>query len=195
MLRERALAGGARGPIEMRARRPVIDCSAGHDGRWTVVAVFADAVRPGGAGGTPGAVFCAVAHGQGTRAVANSPRISRSSRHRARTGLIGGRDDGVSSTADAADDDPAITERGLGDLRDRRRRVVLQGAHAASRPAQEDILRYTPDTTDRHPAGSRLGDRGEPAGFAALSAPFVVRAMRRANEGDLRRRRELLEGR
>jgi uncharacterized membrane protein len=39
-----------------------------------------------------------------------------------------------------------------------------------------------------------LRNRGEPAGFAALSAPFISRAMRRANEADLRRLKELLEG-
>ena len=38
-----------------------------------------------------------------------------------------------------------------------------------------------------------LRNRGEPAGFAALSAPFVTLAMRRANEGDLRRLKDLLE--
>jgi hypothetical protein len=38
-----------------------------------------------------------------------------------------------------------------------------------------------------------LRNRGEPSGFAALSAPLLARAMRRANEADLRRLRELLE--
>ena len=38
-----------------------------------------------------------------------------------------------------------------------------------------------------------LRNRGEPAGFAALSAPLVTRAMRRANEADLRRLKDLLE--
>jgi hypothetical protein len=38
-----------------------------------------------------------------------------------------------------------------------------------------------------------LRNRGEPAGFAKVSAPLMVRAMRRANDGDLRRLRELLE--
>ena len=38
-----------------------------------------------------------------------------------------------------------------------------------------------------------LRNRGEPAGFAALSAPFVTRAMRRANKADLRRLKDLLE--
>ena len=38
-----------------------------------------------------------------------------------------------------------------------------------------------------------LRNRGEPAGFAALAAPVMTRAMRRANEADLRRLKELLE--
>lgn len=38
-----------------------------------------------------------------------------------------------------------------------------------------------------------LRNRGEPAGFAALSAPFMARAMRRANQADLRRLKALLE--
>jgi uncharacterized membrane protein len=38
-----------------------------------------------------------------------------------------------------------------------------------------------------------LRNRGEPAGFAAVTAPVMSRAMRRANEGDLRRLKELLE--
>ena len=38
-----------------------------------------------------------------------------------------------------------------------------------------------------------LRNRGEPSGFAAVAAPIMARAMRRANEADLRRLRELLE--
>jgi uncharacterized membrane protein len=38
-----------------------------------------------------------------------------------------------------------------------------------------------------------LRNRGEPSGFAAVTAPVMKRAMRKANEGDLRRLRELLE--
>jgi len=40
----------------------------------------------------------------------------------------------------------------------------------------------------------RLRNRGEPAGFAALSTPFLVRAMRRANRKDLAALKERLEG-
>jgi uncharacterized membrane protein len=39
----------------------------------------------------------------------------------------------------------------------------------------------------------RLRNRGEPAGFAKVAAPMMARAMRRANEADLRRLKELLE--
>jgi hypothetical protein len=39
-----------------------------------------------------------------------------------------------------------------------------------------------------------LRNRGEPSGFAKVSAPFMARAMRRANDADLRRLRHLLEG-
>lgn len=38
-----------------------------------------------------------------------------------------------------------------------------------------------------------LRNRGEPSGFARVSAPLMVRAMRRANQADLRRLKELLE--
>ena len=38
-----------------------------------------------------------------------------------------------------------------------------------------------------------LRNRGEPAGFAKLSAPLMARAMRRANDADLKRLKELLE--
>ena len=38
-----------------------------------------------------------------------------------------------------------------------------------------------------------LRNRGEPSGFAAVTAPVLTRAMRRANEADLRRLKALLE--
>jgi uncharacterized membrane protein len=38
-----------------------------------------------------------------------------------------------------------------------------------------------------------LRNRGEPSGFAKVSAPLLARAMRRANEADLRRLKRLLE--
>jgi ligand-binding SRPBCC domain-containing protein len=39
-----------------------------------------------------------------------------------------------------------------------------------------------------------LRNRGEPSGFAAVTAPVMTFAMRRANEADLRRLKALLEG-
>jgi uncharacterized protein YndB with AHSA1/START domain len=38
-----------------------------------------------------------------------------------------------------------------------------------------------------------LRNRGEPAGFRAIAAPVMARAMRRANQKDLRRLKDLLE--
>ena len=38
-----------------------------------------------------------------------------------------------------------------------------------------------------------LRNRGEPAGFAKVSAPILARAMRRANEGDLRQLKQIME--
>ena len=38
-----------------------------------------------------------------------------------------------------------------------------------------------------------LRNRGEPSGFAAVAAPVMTRAMRKANEADLRRLKSLLE--
>ena len=45
------------------------------------------------------------------------------------------------------------------------------------------------------PGGTRmtLRNRGEPAGFGAIAAPLMARAMRRANGKDLQRLKELLE--
>jgi uncharacterized membrane protein len=53
---------------------------------------------------------------------------------------------------------------------------------------------YTWEDAGERATRMTLRNRGEPAGFAALSAPFTSRAMRRANEADLRRLKELLEG-
>jgi hypothetical protein len=39
----------------------------------------------------------------------------------------------------------------------------------------------------------RLRNRGEPSGFSRLTGPFMAAAMRRANLGDLRRLKEILE--
>ena len=39
-----------------------------------------------------------------------------------------------------------------------------------------------------------LRNRGEPTGFAAVTGPVMARAMRRANQADLKRLKALLEG-
>ena len=48
---------------------------------------------------------------------------------------------------------------------------------------------------DAGPGATRMAlrNRGEPSGFSKLSAPLMARAMRRANEADLRRLKALLE--
>jgi hypothetical protein len=50
-------------------------------------------------------------------------------------------------------------------------------------------------TFEDAPRGSRmtLRNRGEPSGFAKLGAPVMERAMRRSNQADLRRIKEILE--
>lgn len=52
---------------------------------------------------------------------------------------------------------------------------------------------YTWEDTDADGTRMTLRNRGEPSGFAKVSAPIMVRAMRRANEADLKRLKQLLE--
>jgi uncharacterized membrane protein len=52
---------------------------------------------------------------------------------------------------------------------------------------------YTWEDTGGGATKMTLRNRGEPSGFAAISAPLMARAMRRANEADLRRLKALLE--
>jgi uncharacterized membrane protein len=52
---------------------------------------------------------------------------------------------------------------------------------------------YTWDDTAEGSTRMSLRNRGEPAGFAAVTAPVMVRTMRRANRADLRRLKALLE--
>ena len=52
---------------------------------------------------------------------------------------------------------------------------------------------YSWDDTGPGTTKMSLRNRGEPSGFAAVTAPVMARAMRRANEADLRRLKALLE--
>jgi uncharacterized membrane protein len=52
---------------------------------------------------------------------------------------------------------------------------------------------YTWEAVDQGSTRMSLRNRGEPAGFSKLSAPFMAGAMRRANRKDLARLRSLLE--
>src|SRR3954449_7445788 len=58
-------------------------------------------------------------------------------------------------------------------------------------------METTYEWSDARSGGTRmtLRNRGQPAGFAKLSAPIMARAMKRANEADLRRLKEQLERR
>lgn len=51
---------------------------------------------------------------------------------------------------------------------------------------------YTWETVDADSTLMRLRNRGEPAGFSRLVAPFLSQAVRRANRQDLQRLAELL---
>jgi uncharacterized protein YndB with AHSA1/START domain len=70
-------------------------------------------------------------------------------------------------------------------------RLVMSTAHG---PFPMETTYTWADTAD---AGTRmtLRNRGQPAGFSAIAAPLMARAMRRANEKDLRRLKALLERR
>lgn len=52
---------------------------------------------------------------------------------------------------------------------------------------------YTWKTLEDGATRMTLRNHGEPAGFSRLAAPFMARAMRRANEKDLARLKQLLE--
>jgi hypothetical protein len=54
---------------------------------------------------------------------------------------------------------------------------------------------YTREPAGDGATGMTLRNRGEPAGFSKLAAPFMATAMRRANRKDLALLRRLLEGR
>jgi uncharacterized membrane protein len=69
------------------------------------------------------------------------------------------------------------------------RRFVMATAHG---PFPMETT-YTWEDTPDGATTMTLRNRGEPSGFAAVTAPVMTRAMRKANEGDLRRLKELLE--
>jgi uncharacterized membrane protein len=52
---------------------------------------------------------------------------------------------------------------------------------------------YTWEAAERGGTRMRLRNRGQPSGFSRLVAPFMARAMRRANTKDLRRLKAILE--
>jgi hypothetical protein len=52
---------------------------------------------------------------------------------------------------------------------------------------------YTWEDAEAGSTRMTLRNRGEPSGFARVSAPLMARAIRRANEADLRRLKEILE--
>ena len=52
---------------------------------------------------------------------------------------------------------------------------------------------YTWETAQGGATRMTLRNRGEPAGFSKLMAPFMASAMRRANEKDLKQLKQLLE--
>jgi len=54
---------------------------------------------------------------------------------------------------------------------------------------------YTWEDAGEGATRMRLRNRGEPAGFTRIAAPFMQSAMRRANRKDLARLKAVLEGR
>ena len=52
---------------------------------------------------------------------------------------------------------------------------------------------YAWEDTAKGGTTMRLRNRGEPSGFSRIAAPMMARAMRRANNRDLRRLKEILE--
>ena len=53
---------------------------------------------------------------------------------------------------------------------------------------------YTWESVNEGATRMTLRNRGTPSGFSRVVAPLMARAMRRANEKDLARLRDLLEG-
>jgi uncharacterized membrane protein len=73
---------------------------------------------------------------------------------------------------------------------------LVPGQRLVMRTAQGPFPMETTYTFEAMDAGTRmtLANRGEPSGFSRLLAPFMGAAVRRANEKDLARLRDILEG-
>jgi uncharacterized membrane protein len=69
------------------------------------------------------------------------------------------------------------------------RRFVMATAQGPFPMETTYTWRDAPDRATR----MTLRNRGEPSGFAAVAAPVMARAMRKANQADLRRLKSLLE--
>ena len=75
-------------------------------------------------------------------------------------------------------------------------REIEPGRRFAMSTAQGPFPMETIHTWEDTPTGATrmtLRNRGEPSGFAKVSAPLMTRAIRRANQSDLRRLKKLLE--
>ena len=76
-------------------------------------------------------------------------------------------------------------------------REIEPGARFVMATAQGPFPMETTYTwEDAGPGATKMSlrNRGEPSGFAAVTAPVMARAMRRANQADLQRLKALLEG-
>ena len=76
-------------------------------------------------------------------------------------------------------------------------REIEPGARFVMATAQGPFPMETMYTwEDAGPGATKMSlrNRGEPSGFAAVTAPVMARAMRRANQADLQRLKALLEG-
>ena len=79
---------------------------------------------------------------------------------------------------------------------------VHRGGHrmrGSSCAPRRDCFPWRPPTRGPQPATVRRGmtlcNRGEPAGFSKLVAPFLARAVKRANQKDLAKLKSILESR
>jgi uncharacterized membrane protein len=75
-------------------------------------------------------------------------------------------------------------------------RELVVGERFVMRTAEGPFPMETTYTWADAPGGGTamtLRNRGEPAGFAKVTAPMLARAMARANRADLRRLKEILE--